>query len=239
MLTIPAIDLRGGRVVRLMQGRFDAETDYGDDPLARARTFAAAGATWIHVVDLDGAKAGAVRQTGAIARLTGSGARIQAGGGVRARGDVDALLAAGVARVVLGSVAVADPAATRGWAEEVGGGRLTIALDVTTAAAEPMVLTRGWQDGSGVTLWAALDALGDAVGHLLVTDVARDGAMTGPNLALMAEIVRRRPDVALQASGGVRDAADLRALAATGAAAAIVGRALYEGRLTLADALAC
>lgn len=234
MLTIPAIDLRGGRVVRLLHGRFDAETHYGDDPLAQAEAFAAAGAPWIHVVDLDGAKDGAARQTEAIAALTGV-ARIQAGGGVRCRADVDRLIAGGVARVVVGSAAVADPAEVRRWVADLGPDALTIALDVSTAGAdaEPIVLSRGWQDDSGVTLWAALDSLGDAARHILVTDVARDGALTGPNVALIAEIVRRRPDVALQASGGVRDAADLAELAATGAAAAIVGRALYEGKLSL------
>lgn len=238
MLILPAIDLRGGRVVRLLHGRFDAETHYGDDPLAQARAFVASGAEWLHVVDLDGAKDGAVRQTAMLGALAGV-ARVQAGGGVRSRADVDALLAAGVARVVVGSVAVADPAAVRGWAKELGADRLTIALDVNCAGTDPLVLTRGWQDRSGVTLWEALDLLGEAARHVLVTDVARDGAMAGPNLALMAGIARHWPGVALQASGGMSSLDDLRALKQRGAAAAIVGRALYEGAFTLEEALAC
>ncbi len=238
MLILPAIDLRGGRVVRLLHGRFDAETHYGDDPLAQARAFVASGAPWLHVVDLDGAKDGAVRQGAALSVLAGV-AKVQAGGGVRSRADVDALLAAGVARVVVGSVAVADPAAVRGWADALGPDRLTIALDVNCAGPDPLVLTRGWQDGSGVTLWEALGLLGEAAQNVLVTDVARDGAMAGPNLGLMAGIARRWPGVALQASGGVASLDDLRALKQTGAAAAIVGRALYEGAFTLEQALAC
>ncbi len=238
MLILPAIDIRKGRVVRLLHGRFDAETEYGNDPVAQARAFADGGAEWVHVVDLDGAKEGAVRQTATIAAVAGV-ARVQAGGGVRVRGDVDALLAAGVARVVVGSVAVANPATIHNWAATFGTERLTVALDVTTQGGEPSVLARGWQSDSGVSLWAALEALGVSVRHVLVTDVARDGAMGGPNLPLIAEIRRRRPDLALQASGGVGSLADLRALAALGATGAIVGRALYEGAFTLTEALAC
>jgi len=238
MLILPAIDLRGGRVVRLLHGRFDAETHYGDDPVAQAQAFVASGAPWIHAVDLDGAKDGAVRQTATLKGLGGV-ANVQAGGGVRTRADVDALLDAGVARVVIGSAAVSDPASVRDWAADLGADRLTIALDVTCAGTDPMVLTRGWQDGSGVTLWEALGLLGDAPRHVLVTDVARDGAMAGPNVALMAGIARRWPGVALQASGGVATLDDLRALRQAGAAAAIVGRALYEGAFTLEEALAC
>lgn len=225
-------------MVRLLHGRFDAETHYGDDPTAQARAFVASGAAWLHAVDLDGAKDGAVRQTAMLGTLAGV-AKVQAGGGVRSRADVDALLSAGVARVVVGSVAVADPAAVRGWADELGLDRLTIALDVNCEGMDPIVLTRGWQDGSGVTLWEALGLLGEAAKNVLVTDVARDGAMAGPNLALMAGIARRWPGVALQASGGVSSLDDLRALKQTGATAAIVGRALYEGAFTLEEALAC
>lgn len=238
MLILPAIDIRGGRVVRLLQGRFDAETDYGDDPVAQARAFTKDGAEWVHVVDLDGAKDGAVRQTAIIAALAGV-ARVQAGGGVRVRADVDALLAAGVSRVVVGSVAVAEPETIHEWAGMFGIERLTVALDVTTEGSEQSVLARGWQSDSGVSLWAALDALGVSIRHVLVTDVVRDGAMGGPNLPLIAEIRRRRPDLALQASGGVGSLADLRALAGLGVTGAIVGRALYEGAFTLGEALAC
>ncbi|MDT7935289.1 MAG: 1-(5-phosphoribosyl)-5-[(5-phosphoribosylamino)methylideneamino] imidazole-4-carboxamide isomerase [Sphingomonadaceae bacterium] len=239
MLILPAIDLCGGRVVRLLHGRFDAETAYGDDPEAQARAFATVGAEWIHVVDLDGARDGALRQTAALASLA-SHARIQAGGGVRSRADVDSLLAAGVARVVVGSLAASEPDTVACWLSDLGPERLTIALDVSTAGPEPEVLLRGWTQGSGLSLWAALDRYPPgALLHLLVTDVARDGAMTGPNLPLMRAIRARRPDLQLQASGGVGRLADLTALREASAAAAIVGRALYEGAFTLEEALAC
>lgn len=244
MLILPAIDVRGGRVVRLVQGDFARETAFGDDPVRQARAFAASGATWVHVVDLDGAKAGAMAQApmlGAMAvSVAEAGTRVQAGGGVRTRADVAALLTAGVARVVVGSVAVAEPARVREWADEFGGERLAVALDVALGdEPDPVVMVRGWQESGGVSLWAALAGLMGSVRHVLVTDVSRDGAMGGPNLALIAGITRRWPGVALQASGGVATLDDLVALRGTGADAAIVGRALYEGAFTLEEALAC
>lgn len=239
MLILPAIDLRGGRVVRLLQGRFDAETAYGDDPAAQARAFAQAGARWLHVVDLDGARDGAARQTAAIAALAEvPGLRVQAGGGVRTAGDVEALLGAGVARVVVGSLAAYRPDLVRAWLARFGAERLTVALDVELVAGEPVVLVRGWQERAGVTLWEALDALGPEVAHLLVTDVATDGAMTGPNLDLARAVMARRPGAAFQASGGVARLDDIARLRAAGVPAVIVGRALYEGAFALADALA-
>lgn len=239
MLILPAIDIRGGRVVRLLHGRFDAETHYGDDPAAQAGAFAAAGATWAHVVDLDGARDGAMRQT-ALLHAMADAASIQAGGGVRTEADVAGLLDAGVARVVVGSAAISAIDEVRRWLERFGPDRLTLALDVRCRADAPEVLIRGWTEASGISLWAALDAYPPgALRHILVTDVDRDGAMTGPNVALMAEIVARRPDLALQASGGARSLADLSALKTAGAAGAIIGRALYEGAFSLEEALAC
>jgi phosphoribosylformimino-5-aminoimidazole carboxamide ribotide isomerase len=239
MLILPAIDLRGGRVVRLLRGRFDAETAYGDDPAAQARAFAQAGARWLHVVDLDGARDGAARQTAAIAALAGvAGLRVQAGGGVRSVADVEALLGAGVARVVVGSLAAYRPDLVRSWLARFGPERLTVALDVELVGGEPIVLARGWQERSGVTLWEALDALGPEVAHLLVTDVATDGTMTEPNLELARAVMARRPGAAFQASGGVARLADIARLRAAGVPAVIIGRALYEGAFVLADALA-
>ena len=239
MLILPAIDLIGGRVVRLLRGRFDAETAYGDDPVAQAGAFARAGARWLHVVDLDGARDGAARQTAAIAALAEvAGLRIQAGGGVRSAADVEMLLGAGVARVVVGSLAAYQPALLREWIGRFGADRITVALDAEVDGGLPIVLARGWQERAGVTLWEALDALGPDVAHLLVTDVATDGAMTGPNLELAREVMARRPAIAFQASGGVATLADIAALRSAGVPAAIVGRALYEGAFTLADALA-
>lgn len=239
MLIYPAIDLKGGECVRLLQGRFDAVTRYDADPRARLEAFVAAGAEWVHVVDLDGAEAGSPRQHALIGDLAaGTTAKIQTGGGVRTGDDIARLLDAGAASVVVGSAAVRDPEAAVGWLERFGPEAITIALDVRLDGETPRVAAHGWAETSQTSLWDALDAL--AAGkprRLLVTDIARDGALQGPNLPLMQEIAARRPDIALQASGGVRSLEDLRALSAAGAAGAIVGKALYEGLFTLEEAI--
>ena len=239
MLIIPAVDLKDGVCVRLMQGRFDDVTRYGD-PFAQLRAFEVAGATWVHIVDLDGARLGRPAQHELIARLASeTSLRVQCGGGVRSRAHVEALLEAGVARVVIGSAAVSNAADVRTWIDSFGVDRLCVALDVRREANDWRVAIQGWAVGSGVTLSEALAAYppGD-LSHVLVTDVSRDGALSGPNAELMRDIRRQRPDLQLQASGGVSNLDDLSLLRATGASAAIVGRALYEGHFALEDALA-
>lgn len=239
MLIYPAIDLRGGECVRLLHGRFDTVTRYDADPHARLAAFAEAGAAWVHVVDLDGAQAREPRQHALIGDLASrSEVRIQAGGGVRTADDVQRLLDAGTAAVVVGSAAVRDPDTVIGWLERFGPARLTLALDVRIEDGVPMVATDGWAAASSVSLWQALDRL--AAGgpqRLLVTDISRDGALEGPNVALALEVKQRVPALDFQASGGVASLDDLRALRAAGADGAIVGRALYEGRFTLREAL--
>lgn len=239
MIVYPAIDLRGGVCVRLMHGRFDAVTRYDDDPAARLAAFAAAGADWAHIVDLDGAEAGRAVQHDLIGRLAATvDIRIQSGGGVRSVDDVQRLLEAGVSRVVVGSLAVSDPASVSGWLETFDPERITLALDVKADGDRWIPALKGWTEAADVDLWAALDRYPPgSARHLLVTDVGRDGALTGPNLDLLAEIHRRRPDLRLQASGGVADLSDLTGARSVGASGAIVGRALYEGRFTLEQAL--
>jgi phosphoribosylformimino-5-aminoimidazole carboxamide ribotide isomerase len=239
MLIMPAIDLRGGRCVRLAQGRFDAVTEYGE-PEAQLRAFAAAGAEWVHVVDLDGAEAGGARQyalIGALARLGLT--RIQSGGGVRTQTHVETLLNAGVQRVVIGSAAVRAPDAVRNWTAIFGLERVCCAFDVRESENGWDVAQSGWTEGAGVSLDQAL-ALYPAgtLRHVLVTDISRDGVLSGPNLVLMRALCAARPDLSVQASGGVASLDDLAALRTTGAHAAIVGRALYEKRFTLEAALA-
>lgn len=235
MLLIPAIDLRGGRCVRLLQGRFDAETVYATDPveiLARYRTL---GARLVHVVDLDGARDGSQGNREAIQRLATADSRasIQVGGGVRSRAVADDLLSIGVARVVVGSVAVTQPDEVVAWLRELGPERIVLAFDVRLDdGGTPRLATHGWERQTGASLWDAVERyFPQGLRHVLCTDVARDGALTGPNLALYAEAVRRFPGIAWQASGGVSTAGDLHALAATGVASVISGRALLEGRL--------
>ena len=238
MQLIPAIDLRGGHCVRLLQGDFAIETRYSVSPESLYQRYADAGAGWLHVVDLDGARAGAPRQLPLIAALAARGQlKLQAGGGVREPQALAELRAAGVARVVIGSLAISDPARVAGWLGELGAEVLALALDVRLdAAGTPWVATHGWRAAGKLTLWEALELYREAdLRHVLCTDVERDGAFAGPNLALYQEARRRHPQLEWQASGGVRDAADLAALAALGVAATISGRALLEERLPPAE----
>ena len=240
MLIYPAIDLKDGVCVRLLHGRFDAVTRYDEQPAMRLATFVAEGAEWIHIVDLDGAEAGRAVQHGLIGELVSAiDVCVQSGGGVRSADDVERLLEAGVHRVVIGSLAVTQPDAVLSWLERFGADRITLALDVKIENDVPVPALRGWTESSGVDLWTALDRYPRGVAkHLLVTDVSRDGALTGPNLQLLSEIRLRRPDMVLQASGGVASLDDIAAVKALGCNGAIVGRALYEGRFTLPEAIA-
>ncbi|MDQ1342292.1 MAG: phosphoribosylformimino-5-aminoimidazole carboxamide ribotide isomerase [Pseudomonadota bacterium] len=235
MLLIPAIDLRGGRCVRLLQGRFDAETVYATDAIEVLGRYRALGAKLIHVVDLDGARQGSQGNRDAIGRLAAADAQvaIQVGGGVRSRQVADELLALGVARVVVGSVAVTQPDEVAAWLRDLGTERIVLAFDVRLDAGRtPRLATHGWEQQTEASLWDAVERyVPHGLRHVLCTDVARDGALSGPNVALYAEAVRRFPGVEWQASGGVSTADDLHALAATGVASVISGRALLEGRL--------
>jgi phosphoribosylformimino-5-aminoimidazole carboxamide ribotide isomerase len=239
MIVYPAIDLRDGACVRLTHGRFDVVTRYDDNPAARLAAFAAAGATWAHIVDLDGAEAGRAVQHGLIGDLAGAvDIRIQSGGGVRSAQDVQRLLDAGVSRVVIGSLAISDPETVGDWLKRFGPDRLTLAVDVKADGDRWIPALKGWSEAAEIDLWTALDRYPPgAARHLLVTDVGRDGALTGPNLDLLAEVHLRRPDLWLQASGGVAGLEDLVGARSVGASGAVVGRALYEHRFTLEQAL--
>ncbi|MCW5572557.1 MAG: 1-(5-phosphoribosyl)-5-((5-phosphoribosylamino)methylideneamino)imidazole-4-carboxamide isomerase [Steroidobacteraceae bacterium] len=235
MLLIPSIDLRGGHCVRLHQGDFAAETRYEVSAGALLARYAGQGASWLHVVDLDGARDGVLANRAIVLQLAAQRRlRLQVGGGVRDHAAVDDLLQNGVERVVVGSAAIERSGEVRGWFRRYGAERLCLALDVRDAASDnPRVQTRGWLKGSGVSLWDAVaDYAACGLVHVLCTDVARDGALAGPNLELYAQARRRFPAIAWQASGGVRDGADLAALAALGVAAAVSGKALLENRIS-------
>ena len=240
MLIYPAIDLRHGVCVRLMHGRFDQVTEYDASPPARLAGFVAEGAEWVHIVDLDGAEAGRAVQHDLIGQLAKSiEVKIQSGGGVRTVEDVERLLAAGVDRVVVGSLAVTRPHEVALWLERFGPEKLTLAFDVRVdERGVPTPSLKGWTQAAEFDLWAALDRYPvGTVRHVLVTDVGRDGALTGPNLDLLADIRLARPDLKIQASGGVSSLEDLAAAAAIGCDGAIVGRAIYEGRFTAGQAI--
>ena len=240
MILYPAIDLINGECVRLAQGRFDAVTRYDTDPFKRLATFNEAGAEWVHIVDLDGAKAGSPQQHELIGRLAGaSKAKIQTGGGVRTREHVQTLLDAGVSAVVVGSAAVKNPDEVRDWLLTFGKDRITLALDVLpTKDGGFDAALHGWVEGSGISLWDVLDDYPEGIAQrILVTDVSRDGMLQGPNMDLMQALHFRRPDLQVEASGGVRSVDDLRELHAMGIYGAIVGKAIYEGLIDLKEAL--
>jgi phosphoribosylformimino-5-aminoimidazole carboxamide ribotide isomerase len=234
MIVLPAIDLLGGRCVRLHQGRYEEVTVYDEDPPRRARAWA--GKTeQLHVVDLEGAREGRAMQVEvlrAIVAAFGEG-RVQAGGGVRTREACESYLALGVARVVLGTAAVKDGALVRALAREHPG-VVVVALD----AKDGLVATDGWTTTSSV---AAIDLArsfaGEPLAAFLYTDVARDGTRAGPNVDATARLAEAT-SIPVIASGGVGSLDDLRALAARGIHAAIVGRALYDGTFTLEEAIA-
>jgi phosphoribosylformimino-5-aminoimidazole carboxamide ribotide isomerase len=238
MRLIPAIDLKAGRCVRLLHGDFANETRYHADPGSLLAKYRGWGADWLHVVDLDGAKDGSLGNRGLIAELAAQQAvKLQVGGGLRDIAAVTQMLDLGAARVVIGSAAVTRAGDVRHWLDHVGPDRVTVAFDVRLDdGGIPRVATHGWQRQSDLSLWSALDDFaGSRLTHVLCTDVGRDGALSGPNLELYREAARRYPHIQWQASGGIRDARDLHALTAAGAAAAISGKALLEELIPLED----
>jgi phosphoribosylformimino-5-aminoimidazole carboxamide ribotide isomerase len=230
----PAIDVRGGSCVRLVQGDYGQETVYRADPVAVAKEFEASGATWLHVVDLDAARTGQPENRDVVAAIARSvGVPVQSGGGVRDEKAAEALFAAGVTRVVIGTAALEDPDLVRALAARHPGG-VAVGLDGRGGEAA----TRGWTEDSGIDVLDAIDRFeGAGVAAFVVTDIDRDGMLGGPDLAGLAAVLARTA-VPIIASGGVSSLDDLRALARLGAAGAIVGKAIYEGVFTVEEGLA-
>ena len=235
----PAIDVRDGRVVRLRQGDYAQETRYDDDPFARAMRFAEAGAGWLHLVDLDAARVGGYTLFPLLRRIADR-MNVQTGGGVREREDVAALLDAGASRVVVGSLAVEQPKRVIEWIEAFGGERIVIALDVRRDGVGWFPATRGWTQAAPVDLLTLLATYRrSGLRHLLCTDIARDGMLSGVDPALYNALRECAPEVAVQVSGGVRDLDDVRIARTSGCGGVVLGRALLEGRIALTEALAC
>jgi phosphoribosylformimino-5-aminoimidazole carboxamide ribotide isomerase len=237
---IPAIDLRNGQCVRLTRGDFSQIEVYERDPILQALRFAQAGAQWLHIVDLDGAREGGSRQRDIIERMAQSvPLKLQVGGGIRDEIDLKALLDRGIERVVIGSLAVQAPARVRDWLRRFGSARIAVALDVRPdERGEPRVLTQAWQKETGTSLWALLDIYeNDGLKTVLCTDVGRDGMLAGPNLELYRRIHSLNPKLELLASGGVRNVDDLNDLAQLGISGAIIGKAIYAGHVDLAGAI--
>ena len=239
MEIFPAIDLKNGQCVRLTQGDFETAKIYESDPLLQAQRFADAGAVWLHMVDLDGARAGEMKQFDLIASVAKQTTlQIQVGGGIRNESMIAALLDVGVKRVVVGSLAVKNRPLVQSWLKTFGADHLALAFDIKFTDNEPEILTHGWQSGSQQLLWDVLDAYETCgLKHILCTDVGRDGMLTGSNHALYVALQARYPALEVLASGGVSGLEDLQGLAKLGLAGAIVGKAIYEGRVDLADAI--
>jgi phosphoribosylformimino-5-aminoimidazole carboxamide ribotide isomerase len=233
---IPAIDLLAGRVVRLSRGAFDAVTGYDDDPVAVARAWAEQGARRIHVVDLDAAREGRPLQERTVAAIVaGAGVPCQVAGGIRSAALAAQALAAGADRVVLGSALLGDPALGRRLVERHGPECIVAALDVRAGQA----LGDGWVAGArGAEVLGLATSLAEAgLRWMAVTAIARDGGLEGPDVELLEAVRRAAPGASIIASGGIGSLADIRGLAARGYEAAIVGRALYEGVFSLAEAI--
>lgn len=241
-MIIPALDLIDGKVVRLHQGDYAQQRDYGSDPLPRLLDYAGQGATVLHLVDLTGAKDPAKRQIALLKKLlNGVEAVVQVGGGIRNRDDVKALLDAGASRVVVGSTAVKQPEEVKAWFNEFGPDAIVLALDVRIDAANRKeVAISGWQEASGITLEEVIEQF-QPVGlkHVLCTDISRDGTLSGSNVDLYKEVTARFPQIAFQSSGGIGELSDIAALRGSDVQGVIVGRALLEGKFTVSEAIAC
>lgn len=241
-MIIPALDLIDGQVVRLYQGDYGQVTEYKVDPVEQFNLYHQAGANWLHLVDLTGAKDTSARQLELISKLLASTpANIQIGGGVRSEQDVIDLLAAGAQRVVIGSTAVKQPQFVKQWMEKYGAEKIVLALDINIdQEGVRRVAVSGWQEDSGLTIEALLDDyLTVGLQHVLCTDIARDGTLNGSNVELYIDLCQRYPQVQFQSSGGIGTLADIAALKGSGVAGVIVGRALLDGKFTAQEAFSC
>lgn len=238
----PAIDIRQGHIVRLRQGDYGQQTDYGQAVIATLQAFEAAGARWLHLVDLDAARTGGYTLLPLVDQIRqNTSLQIQSGGGIRKQDDVERLLDRGVSRVVIGSMAVRQSAQVMAWLDNYGPERLTIALDTRqTDDGLWECAVDGWTQNTSHSLMAIASGYATAgLRHLLCTDIQRDGMLCGPDLSLYTTLCQRFPDVAIQLSGGVRATEDIKAARAVGCQGVVLGRALLENHCRLADALAC
>lgn len=233
MYIIPAIDLIKGKCVRLIQGKYNRQINYEDDPVKQAEDFISAGAEWLHIVDLDGAKLGKPINTGTISAIAALGKlKIEVGGGIREQASIEQLFDIGVERVIIGTKAVSDFEWFSRMAETFAG-KIVLGLD----ARGSKVATHGWtQDSPQLLLDFAAEAAKLPIAAIIYTDITKDGMMAGPNLERTQAIIKA-VDIPVIASGGVSSIEDIKKLAELGASAAIIGRSLYEGTLKLADAI--
>ena len=231
MYIIPAIDLIDGAVVRLKQGDYNAKTVYASDPLVMAQQFEAVGLNRLHLVDLDGAKAGAVKNGHVLARLAReTDLQIDFGGGIKKEESLREVLEAGATQVTCGSIAVKQKAIFEGWIERYEAGTFILAAD----CRDRMIASGGWLETSELSVFEFIDTYAQlGVQHILCTDIARDGMLSGPSVGLYKEIIAQFPDLKLIASGGVSSLKDLEELQGIGCWGVVTGKAIYEGRFSL------
>jgi phosphoribosylformimino-5-aminoimidazole carboxamide ribotide isomerase len=242
MIIYPAIDLRNGKCIRLYQGDYKRETVYSADPIAMAKGFVSQGTTWLHVVDLDGAKnpeQNQVELIGEIIKTTNI--KVQTGGGIRNTSQIEALLNLGAERIIVGSMAVKDRETVSAWFKKFGAEKIVLALDVMfNNNNEPMVALNAWQDISKYALYDVIDYYKEVgLAHLLCTNISLDGTLSGPDYVLYDSLLKRFPFLQLQASGGVQSLTEIVNLRERHLAGVIIGRALYENKFTLQEVLSC
>ncbi|ANU11596.1 1-(5-phosphoribosyl)-5-[(5-phosphoribosylamino)methylideneamino]imidazole-4-carboxamide isomerase [Planococcus antarcticus DSM 14505] len=238
-LIYPAIDLRDGKCVRLFQGDYAQETIYGDSPVDMARKFVEAGAEWIHMVDLDGAKDGVRINDQVVIEAAKLGAKVQIGGGIRTREDIQHYLSNGVTRVIIGSLAIRNPELAVSLIEEFGADQIVIGID----AKDGMAATEGWIETSGQAATEVANYFAQkGAKHFIYTDIATDGTLAGPNIKANKALVGAESAQVI-VSGGIGSLEDVRnvkeASAQSNIAGVIIGKALYEKRFTLEEALSC
>ncbi len=236
MKIIPAIDLKNGQCVRLYKGNFLQETIYNNNPLEVAINFQEEGSKYLHIIDLD-ATISDISNKNIIKEIAQkTDLEIQIGGGIKTKDHIKDLLDAGAKRVILGSVAVKNLELTQKILAEFGVDKIVFAFDVNIVNKVPMIAIGGWKNISSMSLWSALDFYKNAK-HILCTDISRDGTLTSPNFEFYQEILKKYPKIELQASGGVSSLDDLKKLKEMGAHSVIVGKALYDKKFTLKDAI--
>ena len=233
MLIFPAIDLKDGKVVRLHKGRFDTVHQVADDPVETAKTFCAAGARYLHMVDLDGARDGKRKNSAIVQAVAEVGLRIELGGGIRSMADLDAVFGLGVWRAVIGSAAVSDPEFVREAVAKYGPERVAVGID----AKDGLVRTSGWEENAGLDYIAFAEQM-ESIGvkYIIFTDIETDGTLSGPSFDRL-EALQKAVSCSITASGGVSSNEDLRQLRDRGLYAAIVGKAWYAGAVDLAQAI--
>lgn len=238
MLIIPAIDLQDGTCVRLKQGQFDQLTQFDVLPVERAAYFAATGAKRLHVVDLDGARQGVMQQLPLICSMQNTGISVQSGGGIRTLKQAQQCIESGINRLVIGSIAISNPALTAQIIQEIKPEHIILAIDVRIEYKIPIPAINGWQTTSKSTLWEVVSCYEQlGINQILCTDITCDGMMSGPNFNLYRQATERFPNIFWQASGGIRNGEDIAALDAIGISAAILGLTLYQGNFDLAECL--